>query len=91
MAALRVTSKHLGFMVGLKTRFDIPYGRVYPHRWWWFRPRYEIRIPVDGRATLQDISTRSSILKVARNLNWNPHFDMELIDEEPQRHEWYGR
>lgn len=90
MPKIRVTSKHLGFMVALQTKFGIRYGRIFPHRWWWFRNRYEILIPIDERDSYKDYRTRSEILTVGSKCGCY-QFDMEVINEEHEQHEWSSR
>lgn len=86
MAGIRVTSKNLGLMIALQSKFTVRYGRVFPHRWWWVRKRYAIVIPIDERASYRDYRTRSEILTVGSKCGCY-QFDMEVIDDDDEKYE----
>lgn len=65
MMKIRVTSKHLGFMIALLSRFDAKYHRI-PRKWWWIKPRYEMLISLDHEfQSADDYWTRFEIVNLA--------------------------
>lgn len=80
MAAIRVTSKNLSFMIALRSRFPgTQYARVPKLYWWWIRPRYEMYLPIDHRASLRDFQIRAEVARVAY-FRGSPKYEMEVLD-----------
>lgn len=68
-------------MVAIASRYQVRWFRVPKAHWWWIRPRYELFIPIEHRASLRDFQIRSDVARVS---SWHgyPKYGMEILDGE---------